>query len=225
MAASTAAACFDAAHAFGCSYNNTKIGNFGSCETFSFHATKVFNTFEGGAITTNDDTLAEKVRLIQNFGFSGKGHDDVVHVGTNGKMSEVSAAMGVVNLTEFDCFVEINKRNYDLYKEAIEPINGLELIEYNDQDDNNWHYVIVEVERSYPMSRDGLIDKLWAQNVRARRYFWPGCHRMEPYRSLQPNANLLLPVTEDVSSRIVALPTGTAVDEANIARIINLLAQ
>ena len=87
---------FDAAHAFGCSYGGQMIGNFGACEVLSFHATKLFNTFEGGAVLTNDDELVETMRLMRNFGFSG--YDNVIHPGTNGKMFEVAAAMGLVNI-------------------------------------------------------------------------------------------------------------------------------
>ena len=87
---------FDAAHAFGCSYKGKAIGGFGRCEIFSFHATKFFNTFEGGAVLTNDDALAAKMRLMRNFGFSG--YDNVIYIGTNGKMTEVCAAMGLTSL-------------------------------------------------------------------------------------------------------------------------------
>src|SRR6185369_3387994 len=93
---------FDAAHAFGCSYEGRMIGGFGDAEVFSFHATKFFNTFEGGAVTTNDDDLAEKIRLMKNFGFAG--YDQVIYLGTNGKMSEVSAAMGLTSLESLDDF-------------------------------------------------------------------------------------------------------------------------
>src|SRR3546814_14713893 len=91
---------FRSAHAFGSSYKGQSIGRFGACEVFSFHATKAFNTMEGGAVTTNDDELAEAMRLIRNFGF--KGYDNVIHPGTNGKMIEVCAAMGLANLDGFD---------------------------------------------------------------------------------------------------------------------------
>jgi dTDP-4-amino-4,6-dideoxygalactose transaminase len=101
---------FDAAHAFGCSHRGRTIGNFGDAEVFSCHATKFFNTFEGGAVTTNDDELAEEIRLMKNFGFAG--YDQVVYIGTNGKMSEISAAMGLTSLESLDEFIQINHRNY-----------------------------------------------------------------------------------------------------------------
>ncbi|MDA3925085.1 MAG: DegT/DnrJ/EryC1/StrS family aminotransferase [Kiritimatiellae bacterium] len=212
---------FDAAHAFGCSYKGQMIGNFGECEVFSFHATKFFNTFEGGAITTNNDKLAEKVRLMQNFGFSGM--DNVVHVGTNGKMSEICAAMGLVNFDEMDEIVAVNKRNYECYKMAIPSIAGLHLIDFDEKEKCNWQYIVVEVGVNYPLSRDELVSELHANNVRARKYFWPGCHRMEPYKTLFPHAGEMLTITEEVVSRLLVLPTGTSVDETTITKIVGLM--
>lgn len=212
---------FDAAHAFGCTYGNQMIGSFGRCEVFSFHATKFFNTFEGGAVATNDDALAEKIRLMQNFGF--KDLDDVGYIGTNGKMTEICAAMGLSNLICLDQFIETNRRNWYAYAEGLATIQGLEVAEYNESEQCNMQYVVVEVSDEYPLTRDELIDKLNAENVLARRYFWPGCHRMEPYRSLQPLAGVVLPVTEDVCEKIFLLPTGSAIDVPMIGKIINLL--
>ncbi|WP_372846452.1 DegT/DnrJ/EryC1/StrS family aminotransferase [Pontiella sp.] len=205
---------FDAAHAFGCSHNGKMIGNFGDCEVLSFHATKFFNTFEGGAIATNNDGLAEKIRLMQNFGFNGM--DNVEYIGTNGKMTEICAAMGLTNLEGLDEFVGINQRNYEVYRDGLSKIPGLSLIEFNEAEKCNWQYIVVEVGNDHPLSRDELMEKLHAQNIRARRYFWPGCHRMEPYRSLQPNAGMMLPITEAVAERLLVLPTGTGVDKITI---------
>lgn len=212
---------FDAAHAFGCSYKDQMIGSFGRCEVFSFHATKFFNTFEGGAVATNDDALAEKIRYMQNFGF--RDLDDVRYIGTNGKMTEVCAAMGLANLSSIETFIDTNKNNYLAYAEGIASIPGLRLAEYDKSEKCNWQYVVVEVDESYPMSRDELVDKLAGENVLARRYFWPGCHRMEPYSSLQPNAGMMLPVAEDVAERIMLLPSGTSVNPEIIQQISSLL--
>ena len=108
---------FDAAHAFACSHKGRMIGSFGDVEVFSFHATKFFNTFEGGAATTDDDELAEKMRLMRNFGFAG--YDEVNSVGTNGKMAEVSAAMGLSSLARLEEFVAANKLNYESYRSSL----------------------------------------------------------------------------------------------------------
>lgn len=213
---------YDAAHAFGCSQGGRMIGNFGACEVFSFHATKVFNTFEGGAIATNDDELAEKIRLMQNFGFSGE--DNVVYVGTNGKMPEVNAAMGLTNLESFDTFVSVNRGNLEAYRRGLEGVAGIEVIHYDEQQRNNFQYVILQVDAGrFGMSRDQLKARLVEQNVLARRYFYPGCHRMEPYRTLYPKSGDYLPVTEAFCERVLALPTGTQISTVQIAAICEII--
>jgi dTDP-4-amino-4,6-dideoxygalactose transaminase len=213
---------FDAAHAFGCTHKGRMIGNNGECEVLSFHATKYFNTLEGGAVLTNDDALAHKMRLMRNFGFAGV--DNVIHVGTNGKMNEVSAAMGLTNLQSLDSVTRINERNWEAYRDELSCVDGLRLLRYGDQERCNYQYVVVDVDaRAAGLTRDDFVSVLWAENVMARKYFWPGCHRMEPYRSLFPHAGLLLPNTERVAQRIMLLPTGTAVDQATIETVCRIL--
>lgn len=202
---------FDAAHALGCSYKGKMIGGFGEAETVSFHATKFLNSFEGGAVLTNDDTLAERMRFMRNFGFAGL--DRVDYVGTNGKMTEVAAAMGLTSLECIDDIVAVNKQNYRAYQEGLSDIPGLKLFGYDEAERNNFQYIIVEVDEAKAgISRDRLVEILHAENVLARRYFYPGCHQMEPYRSHYPHAGLLLPETEKLTQRVMSLPTGTAVD-------------
>lgn len=213
---------FDAAHAFGNSHNGRMIGNFGDAEVFSFHATKFFNTFEGGAVVTNDDELATKIRLMTNFGFSG--YDNVIYVGTNGKMSEVSAAMGLTGLESLDAFIAANWRNYVAYQAGLQSIPGIRLISYDEDERNNYQYVIVEVnEAATGISRDDLVAVLHAENVLARRYFYPGCHEMEPYRSYFPHAGLLLPETQKLTRRVMSLPTSTAVGPAEIESVCAII--
>ncbi|MBT8068257.1 MAG: DegT/DnrJ/EryC1/StrS family aminotransferase [Gammaproteobacteria bacterium] len=213
---------FDAAHAFGCSYRGTPIGNFGECEVFSFHATKFFNTFEGGAVATNNPELAEKMRLMRNFGFAG--YDNVVHPGTNGKMTEIQAAMGLVNLDSFDDFISTNKRHFHQYHSRLDEMSAFSLINYDDAEANNYQYLIVEMTEEAGVDRDTVVDTLNAENVLARKYFWPGCHRMMPYRELQPNAGRDLPNTTRVAERVFSLPTGTGVDDKQIDLICDILA-
>lgn len=214
---------FDAAHAFGCSYGGRMIGNFGDAEVFSFHATKFFNTFEGGAVTTNDDALAAKIRLMHNFGFAGL--DNVIYIGTNGKMSEVSAAMGLTGLESLEEFIAINRRNYQHYHQQLADVPGVRLLRYAEQEHNNYQYIVAEIDaQTAGISRDDLVRLLHAENVRVRRYFYPACHRMEPYRSYFPHAGLLLPVTEELVQRVMILPTGTAVHPEEISRICQLIA-
>ncbi len=207
---------FDAAHAFGCSRGGRPVGGFGDAEVFSFHATKFLNSFEGGAVVTDDDDLAGRIRLMQNFGFAD--YDEVVYVGTNGKMTEVAAAMGLTSLESMDEFVAANRRNYRRYREELAGVPGISLMEYDESGPGNFQYIVLEVEE-----RDLLKDVLWAENVLARRYFYPGCHRMEPYCSSFPNAGLLLPCTERLTARVLTLPTGTAVSPEEIARVCDVI--
>ena len=213
---------YDASHAFGCSHRGRMIGSFGDAEVFSFHATKFINTFEGGAILTKSDELAEKARLMRNFGFVS--YDKVEHVGTNGKMNEMSGAMGLTSLESMGRFVEANRANYAAYRRGLDAVPGLRVLGHDESEACNYQYVIVNVEESEAgLDRDRLVQVLTAEGVLARRYFHPGCHRMEPYRSYFPHASLLLPETERRSARVFSLPTGTAVDEAQVARICGLL--
>jgi len=214
---------FDAAHAFGCSYKGKLIGGFGRCEVFSFHATKFFNTFEGGAVLTNEGELAEKMRLMRNFGFSG--YDNVIYIGTNGKMTEVCAAMGLTSLESVEHFVEVNRRNHLIYGRELEGIPGISLMAYDAGERANYQYLILEInELEAGLTRDEFVTVLAAENVLARRYFFPGCHRMEPYRSYFPHSALMLPETERLCRRVMALPTGTGVDQEAITRICQIIA-
>ena len=213
---------FDAAHAFGCTHQGKMIGGFGELEVFSFHATKFFNSFEGGAVTTNNDELAEKLRGMRNFGFAGL--DNVIDIGTNGKMSEVSAAMGLTSLESMDEFIETNHNNYLAYSSGLDGISGIQLIKYSEKEKNNYQYIVIEIDEGVTgLSRDLLVKILHAENVRARRYFYPGCHQMEPYRSNFPNAKLTLPETENLTLKVLQLPSGTAVGEEDISRICELI--
>ena len=212
---------FDAAHAFGCSDSGTMIGSFGECEILSFHATKFFNTFEGGAVLTNNDELAETMRLMRNFGFSGM--DNVIHPGTNGKMIEVAAAMGMVNLEAIDNVIEINQRNYEAYLDGLNDLFGINILAFNKTERNNYQYVVMEVGEESPVTRDELIDALHAENILARKYFWPGCHNMKPYKELFPNAGLVLKNTKRVADRVLILPTGTAMEPDMVQTVIAVI--
>ncbi len=208
---------FDAAHAFGSTYKGQSIGRFGTCEVLSFHATKAFNTMEGGAVVTNDDELAEAMRLMRNFGF--KGYDNVIHPGTNGKMIEVCAAMGLANLDGFDDIVAINRRNHAAYKLALAGIEGIRLLDYDSAERNSHHYIVVEVDGDFGAARDAIVEALQAENILARKYFWPGCHKMKPYNDLFPNAGSMLQSTEVLANKIIVLPNGPGVDDSAIGAI------
>jgi len=214
---------FDAAHAFACSHKRRMIGGFGDAELFSFHATKFVNTFEGGAVVTNNDKLAERLRLIRNFGFAG--FDIVTSLGINGKMSEASAAMGLTSLESLDSFVEANLHNYLLYRQQLAGVPGVSLIRYQEDEKCNYQYVVIEIDEGVTgVSRDVLDDIFWVENVLTRRYFYPGCHRMEPYRTMDSKADVRLPQTEKLAARVLCLPTGSTVTADDITTISKLIA-
>jgi dTDP-4-amino-4,6-dideoxygalactose transaminase len=215
---------FDAAHAFACSKDGRMTGSFGDAEVFSFHATKFVNAFEGGAVVTNDDDLAARIRLMQNFGFDTHAYDDVIYIGTNGKMTEASAAMGLTSLESAAEFAAVNRRNYELYRREFAGAPGLSMLQYDDEERNNYQYIVLEIDPDVAgITRDQVWLMLRAENVLARRYFYPGCHRMEPYRSYFPHAGMMLPHTERLTARVLTLPTGSEVAAAAIRTISQII--
>jgi len=206
---------YDAAHAFGCSHAGRMIGNFGEAEVFSFHATKFLNSGEGGAIVTNDDELADQMRRLRAFGLE---EGEVAGLGTNAKMPELSAALGLTNLESREQFIAINRANYNAYAAALRNACGLALLPLNDNGRHNLQYIVVEIDpRCTGHSRDEIVAALHAANVMAKRYFSPGCHRMPPYRDMPLRRPL--PHTERLCDRLLQLPTGSSVTTADIARI------
>jgi dTDP-4-amino-4,6-dideoxygalactose transaminase len=204
---------FDAAHAFGCSYKGVKIGNFGDGEVFSFHATKFVNSFEGGMITTNNESTAETCRLMRNFGFVG--YDNSVAAGINGKMSEIHAAMGLCSLAQYDRFVECNHNNYHEYIEKLFDIGGLNIVKYDPATTPNYQYMVLEVKRN----RDKILGALWAEGIYARRYFYPGVHRMAHYKAM----NISLPNTKALAEKVLVLPSGVATTTKDITKICKII--
>lgn len=201
---------FDAAQAWGCTIGATPIGTFGRAEVFSFHATKWVQAFEGGAIATNDADLARRCEAMKHFGFTG--HDQTDTIGTNGTMTEVAAAMGSVSIEGEGAILERNRANYAAYAEGLDGIRGVRLLAPPPDGRWHYHYVILDVDENAPLDRDQLHRVLWGENILARRYFHPGCHRLEPYRAAW--AGTTLPVTERLAGRTLVLPTGLQMDPA-----------
>jgi dTDP-4-amino-4,6-dideoxygalactose transaminase len=213
---------YDASHGFGCSTQGRMLGGFGSCEVFSFHATKFINCFEGGVVATNDDDLAYQMRMMTNFGFTG--YDRVEYLGINGKMNEVCAAMGLTNLEVMSDIIDVNRRNYLTYCEELRSVAGVSVMAYDPAERNNYQYVVIVVDPDACLrNRDEIIEALHAENVIARKYFWPGCHRMEPYRTTQPETWKRLPETERVAAQVIVLPTGQTVDEETVRRVCRII--
>lgn len=210
---------FDAAHALGCTSSGRAVGGFANAEVFSFHATKVVNAFEGGAIVTDDSELAERVRALQNFGIGLTGGCDAG--GTNAKMSEAAAAMGLTSLDAFAESTRRNKANYELYRSELDCLTGVSIVTFPRDERNNYQYVIVEIDDDVTgISRDLLRQVLLAEQVVTKSYFSPPCHQVEPYRSRN---SVQLPYTERLASRVLALPNGTGVGAEDIRRVSNII--
>ena len=213
---------FDAAHAFDCSAVGRMIGGFGDAEVFSFHATKFLSTFEGGAVVTNNDDIAKQARLMTDLGFGTD--DEVESLGINGRMSEVCAAMGLTGLESIDAFIEANRLNYQCYNRELHDIPGLTLLAFDQREKSNYQYIVLEVdEEKARITRDALISILKAENIYARRYFYPGCHRVPPYAAgFLPNGRSL-PETDRIAERVMVLPTGTDITTDMINTISSVL--
>ena len=143
----------------------------------------------------------------------------MIYIGTNGKMTEAAAAMGLTNLESLPVILDANRRNYLAYRRALDPLPGVRVVVHDESERRNFQYVVLEVDPAFGLTRDELVRVLHAEGIRARRYFWPGCHRMEPYRTLFPDPSSWLPKTEEVAARVVVMPTGLPVGEDDIERV------
>ena len=209
---------YDSAHAFGCAVAGRAVGNFGSIEVFSFHATKVLSAAEGGCVCTNDDELAARLRNIRSSYGAGR----PVHVSrtANGRMSEAQAAVALLSLDNFPRIIERNQGIFAAYRDAFAGLPGLRLIEPQAVSTTNYQYVVCEIDAErFGLSRDELQAVLRAENVLARRYFYPGIHRCTPYDERYPEAAERLPVTEALCAKVLQLPIGQPIDAAGARRI------
>lgn len=214
---------YDSSHAFGCRQQGVPVGGFGDAEVFSFHATKFVHAFEGGAIVTNDDQIADRCRKLRAFGISGL--TEISDVGTNGKMHELSAAAGLRSLETMSERMAINVANRQAYAEQCRTIPGFSMLPIPDGNVSNGQYLVVTVyEELFGISRDQLVSVLRAEGVFARSYFAPGCHRAEPYRNNAfRHVRVPLATTEQLASSVLQLPTGPAVSLQEILQIGRLL--
>lgn len=194
---------YDAAHAFGVEFSGVGIGNFGDASMLSFHATKVFNTIEGGAVCFSDNKIKEKLNDLKNFGLHGK--DEVSYVGGNAKMNEFQAAMGICNLRHID--EEIAKRRfvYERYCDNLSNIDGIKLNTIRDNVKPNYAYFPVVFD-GYKYNRDEIFELLKENGVNARKYFYPLTNELECYRN-NPSFNVLkTPIARHIAENILCLP-------------------
>lgn len=210
---------YDAAHAVGSTYKGKPIGNFGECEVFSFHATKVLNATEGGCITTNNDELAEILRNLRSS--YGRRKDVPIPINANGRFSEFQAAFCLLSLEDFDDNCESNRLKLEAYHKGLSDVPGLKFISPAKGERHNYQYVVFELDKEkFGLSRDELIKILDAENVKARRYFIPGLHKCVPYTdSPQPE----LPHTDALCEKVFQLPSGASITLADIEKVCDLV--
>ncbi len=192
---------YDAAHTFGVEKNGIGVANFGDASMFSFHATKVFNTIEGGAVTYNDSTLKKKLNDLKNFGITGP--ESVEYVGGNAKMNEFQAAMGICNLRHVDGEILKRKAVVERYRERLENVEGIKLSVVQEGVKSNYAYFPVVFD-SYKYTRDEIFEKLGAENIVARKYFYPLINYFECY--IDKYSSNETPVAKHIADRVLCLP-------------------
>ena len=209
---------YDSAHAFGVEYNGKGIGEYGDVSMFSFHATKVFHTIEGGALTFNDPSLAEKIAQQRNFGICG---EDLVCFGTNAKMNEFQAAMGICNLKHIDAELDSRKTAFVRYVQRLSGTEGLTLLPICNKIKQNYAYFPVLVEKSkFGLNRDELCSKLLENGVLARKYFYP---LVSENKEFNEDKTTDTPKAKYFSQNVLCLPLYAHMDMADIDRICDVI--
>lgn len=211
---------YDAAHAFGVKDANGSVLNHGDLSVLSFHATKVFNTFEGGAIVSHDAKTKTRIDQLKNFGFVDE--TTVVAPGINGKMSEINAAFGLLQLKSVDEAIAARSRIAARYRRALANVQGIHCLADSSTATANHSYFPILVGPEYWRSRDGLYDFLKANAVMSRRYFYPLISEFPMYRAMPSAAPANLPVASDAARRVLCLPIYAALSDADQDRIIEL---
>jgi dTDP-4-amino-4,6-dideoxygalactose transaminase len=212
---------YDAAHAFGVSYKGESLLKHGDLSTLSFNATKVFNTFEGGAIVCPDAKTKKRIDDLKNFGFADE--VTVVAPGINAKMNELQAAFGLLQLKHVDKAID-RRRGIDMqYREQLSSVIGISCLPLPVDTIYNHAYFPILIEKEYPLSRDELNDKLRQYGIFARRYFYPLISEFPMYRSLPSAAQSNLPIARKVAERVLCLPIFPALENESVTRIISII--
>lgn len=211
---------YDAAHAFGVKVNGKSILEAGDMSTLSFHATKVYNTVEGGALVCHSAEMKEQIDHLKNFGFSGEITVDAP--GINSKMDEIRSAYGLLNLKQVDDAIASRKNTAEKYKAALRDVNGIRFLDDIDGVRHNYAYFPVFIdENEYGMSRDALYEKMKESNIFGRRYFYPLISEFNPYKTY-PSANPEnLPVAKKMADQVLCLPMYAFMEDGDVDRIID----
>ncbi|MDD5975734.1 MAG: DegT/DnrJ/EryC1/StrS family aminotransferase [Bacteroidales bacterium] len=213
---------YDAAHAFGVEVDGRSILNEGDMSTLSFHATKVYNTIEGGALICHDEKTKQRIDYLKNFGFAGE--TTVVAPGINSKMDEIRAAYGLLNLRQVDSAIEARHQVAIKYREALKDVAGVTFFDDIEGIRHNYSYFPIFVdEEKYGMSRDDLYVKMKDANVYGRRYFYPLISTFSTYRGLHSSNPDNLPVATRIANQVICLPMHHALSYEDIQRIIELI--
>ena len=210
---------YDAAHAFGVKVNGVSVLNAGDMSTLSFHATKVYNTLEGGALVVHDEVTKKRIDYLKNFGFAGE--IEVVAPGINSKVDEVRAAYGLLNLKQVDSAIEARHQVAIKYREALRPIEGITFMDDMQGVTHNYSYfpIFVDAEK-YGMTRDELYSKMKSDGVLGRRYFYPLISEFSTYRGLPSSAKENLPNAHRMADSVICLPMHHLLTDKDIERVI-----
>ena len=213
---------YDAAHAFGVKKDGQSILNWGDLSMLSFHATKIFTTFEGGALITNDIKLKKRIDFLKNFGFADE--TVVVAPGTNGKMNEFSSALGLLQLKYVDENILKRKRITEIYREKLSKVKGITFLHDIERVTHNYPYFQILIDKNvYGISRDELYNRFKQNNICVRRYFYPLTSQFPSYKSLRSAQKGLLPVAESITEKVLCLPIYPDLDDSNLSIIIKII--
>jgi len=214
---------YDAAHAFKVEQQDNSILNNGDLSILSFHATKVFNTFEGGAIICPDEETKTHIDRIKNFGFVDE--TTVTTPGINGKMNELQAAFGLLQLEHIENVIQQRKNVDSIYRQELSDVEGIEFLPQPDSTTSNYSYFPILVTDEYPESRNELYQRLKDNNVIARRYFYPLISNMPMYRDLPSAAAENLPAAEKIAQQVICLPIHAGMTEELAAQVAGMICQ
>ena len=213
---------YDAAHAFGVEVDGKSILNAGDMSTLSFHATKVYNTVEGGALVMHDEKTKQRIDYLKNFGFAGE--TTVIAPGINGKMDEIRSAVGLINLKHVDDAIAARKHVAELYRKGLKDVEGITYFEDMPGVRHNYSYfpIFVDAEK-YGMTRDDLYRKMKEHDILGRRYFYPLISTFSTYRGLDSARPENLPVAHRIAEQVICLPMHHLLTDEEVERIINII--
>lgn len=213
---------YDACHAFGVKINNNSVLNYGDLSILSFHATKVFTTFEGGAIVCHDETTKRRIDFLKNFGFANE--TTVVGPGINAKMNEFQAALGVLQLKYVDNAISERKKIVELYRKELTGIDGIRFMDDIEGVTHNYPYFPIFIDNEkFGKTRDDVYEKLKENNIYARRYFYPLISQFPTYRGLESANAKNLPVAERIADEVLCLPVYSDMEIRFVENIISLI--